>query len=136
MKLLMFHAKSFWFKTFKKTLKEVEKDIREEEIKSAVVVFLQNEKEDKGRMEKIINDAAGNIKWLFGKVKAQSVVLHAFAHLSSSRSSVDFAKEAFEKLEKKLAEEGLKVSTTPFGYFCEFKIHVSGESLGKVFKDI
>lgn len=76
MKPLMFHAKSFWFKTFKKTLKEVEEDIRGEEIKNAVVVFLQNEKEDEGRMEKIINEASGKIKWLFSKVGAESVVLH------------------------------------------------------------
>jgi hypothetical protein len=39
-------------------------------------------------------------------------------------------------LKAKLAEKGFEVNTTPFGYFLEFKIHVGGQSLAKVWKSI
>jgi hypothetical protein len=41
-------------------------------------------------------------------------------------------KHAMEKLQN----AGYTVMCTPFGYFNQFKIHVSGESLAKVFKEL
>jgi hypothetical protein len=47
---------------------------------------------------------------------------------------VEFAAQVFEAIEDRLTRKGFEVSTTPFGYFLEFKIHVLGESLAKVWK--
>ncbi|HET8687215.1 MAG TPA: threonyl-tRNA synthetase editing domain-containing protein [Methanosarcina sp.] len=39
-------------------------------------------------------------------------------------------------IKEKLTAKGLETSMTPFGYLLEFKIHVKGESLAKVWKSI
>ncbi|MEE8546794.1 MAG: threonyl-tRNA synthetase editing domain-containing protein, partial [bacterium] len=62
------------------------------------------------------------------------VVLHFFSHLSESRSSPEFAREVLEDASKRLTSSGYEVHLTPFGYFCEMKLHIGGESLAKVFK--
>jgi len=49
MKLLMFHVNEFWYKTFSKTLDNVEKVEKEEKIGKSLVVFIQAEKEDEER---------------------------------------------------------------------------------------
>jgi len=61
-------------------------------------------------------------------------VLHSFAHLSDSKSSIKFAATVFEIIKDKLIQKGYEVYVTPFGYFLEFKVHVLGESLAKVWK--
>lgn len=136
MKLLMFGVKEFWYKTFSKTI-ENEKDFDlEEKIENAVVVFLNAEKEDENRMVKVISEAIGNIKWLAKKNDTNNIVLHSFAHLSDSKSSIEFAKELISKMGEKLSSHEFNTTITPFGYFLEFKIHVKGESIGKVWKAI
>jgi len=39
-------------------------------------------------------------------------------------------------IKDKLTAKGLETSMTPFGYFYEFKIHVKGKSLAKVWKSL
>jgi hypothetical protein len=67
------------------------------------------------------------------KINKDTIVLHSFAHLSSSKSSPEFAMEVFALVKEKLENRGITVHITPFGYFYEFSIHVRGESLAKVF---
>jgi hypothetical protein len=73
--------------------------------------------------------------WLAGKFGTKNVVLHSFNHLSSSKSSPEFAKTLLEEVRLRLERTGCKVMTTPFGYFNEFRMHVAGDSLAKVFKE-
>lgn len=136
MKLLMFHVNEFWFKTFSKTLDDVKETDKEEKIGRSLVVFIQVEKEDEERKDKVRKKALENIKWLAKKINVQEVVLHSFAHLSDSKSSPEFAQETIERIKKSLEERSFKTKVTPYGYFLEFKIHVLGESLAKVFKSL
>ena len=136
MKLLMFDSPEFWYRTHSKTLESVEAVDEEHKVDNAVVVFLQSEKEDEGRKDSVMKDAVGNIIWLARKVGRTRIMLHSFAHLSDSKSSIEFAQEMTNALKSKLTEKGFEVSTTPFGYFLEFKIHVGGQSLAKVWKSI
>jgi len=39
-----------------------------------------------------------------------------------------------DEVRLKLESAGYKVMQTPFGYFNEFRMHVAGDSLAKVFK--
>ncbi len=137
MKLLMFHAKEFFFKTFKKTLENAE-DVGniEKTVEETTTVFIQSEKEDEERTNKVLTKAVKNIAWLSKKIGANTIVLHPFAHLSNSKSSPEFAKNIIYEIKEMLENKGFTVHTTPFGYFYEFKIHVYGESLAKVFKEI
>ena len=132
----MFNVKEFWYKTFSKTVEDMKDVEKEETIQNAIVVFVNVEKEDEEKAAKIINKTIKNITWLARKTGRNKIVLHSFAHLSKSKSSVEFAQEIFKSLEGKLKDKDYEVFTTPFGYFLEFRIHVLGESLAKVWKDL
>ncbi|MFH1125669.1 MAG: threonyl-tRNA synthetase editing domain-containing protein [Candidatus Altiarchaeota archaeon] len=136
MKLLMFDSPEFWYKTHSKTLDSVQEVDEEHKVDNAVVVFLQSEKEDETRKNGVLKDAVRNITWLAKKVGRTKVMLHSFAHLSDSKSNIEFVQETISALKAKLTEKGFEVNTTPFGYFLEFKIHVGGQSLAKVWKSI
>ncbi len=136
MKLLMFDTNEFWYKTFSKTVELAETCDKEESTKDSLVIFINVEKEDETRKEKVVKKAIDNICWLAKKTDRKNIVLHSFGHLSESKSGIEFAEEAIKEIKDKLVEKGLEVSMTPFGYFLEFKIHVKGESLAKVFKDL
>jgi hypothetical protein len=99
-------------------------------------VFANVEREDQEQTTGIIRKAVKNILWLAKKTSRSRIVLHSFAHLSDSKSSVEFAVKVFEAIEDRLTQKGYEVSSTPFGYFLEFKIHVLGESLAKVWKTL
>lgn len=136
MKMLMFDTEYFWYDTFSKTLASVEDTEKKEEIENTAVVFIHVELEDEGRKDKVVKNAVKNFKWYLNKVNKEKIVLHSFAHLSSSVSSPEFAAEIISEIKEKLENKGIEVHTTPFGYFSEFSIHVRGESLAKVFKEI
>jgi nucleotide-binding universal stress UspA family protein len=64
------------------------------------------------------------------------VVLHSFGHLSLSKAPPELAQELADDAAQRLERAGYQVSATPFGYLNEWQMHVAGESLAKVFKDI
>jgi len=136
MKLLMFNTDSFWYKTFSKTVESAEVLDKEETTTDALVIFMNVEKEDEAQKDKVVKKAIENISWLAKKTGRGKVVLHSFGHLSESKSSVEFAEEAIKATKEGLTAKGFEASMTPFGYFLEFKIHVRGESLAKVWKSI
>jgi len=135
MKLILFYAHSFYFKTAKKSLDNVPDIERQEKVRDAVVVFFHVEEKDEENQKSTIQKFVKNIKWLCGKFKTKDVVLHSFNHLSSSKSSPETAKAILDEAVERLKRTGYSVKTTPFGYFHEFKIHVAGDSLAKVFKE-
>ena len=130
----MFNVREFWYKTYMKTLKESKDIEKEESVEDAIVVFANVERDDQEQTARTIRKAVKNIIWLARKTDRSRIVLHSFAHLSDSKSSVEFAAKVFEAIEDRLTRKGYEVSSTPFGYFLEFKIHVLGESLAKVWK--
>jgi threonyl-tRNA synthetase len=136
MKLLMFYANSFWYTTYKKVLPEAEDVQKEAQADNAIVVFIHAEEPDEKNEIDVLRKAIKNVKWLAGKFGTNKVVLHSFSHLSSSKSSPDFAQKILESMRERLKSVDYEVELTPFGYLEEFKIHVAGESLAKVFKEI
>jgi hypothetical protein len=136
MKMLLFDVEYFWFDTHCKTIESVEDVEIEERLENTAVVFIHAESEDEERKSKIVKSAVGNIKWYLNKVNKNKIVLHSFAHLSSSKSSPEFAMEVIVSIEEKLTSKGINVYTVPFGYLYQFAIHVKGESLAKVFVEI
>jgi hypothetical protein len=132
----MFYAHEFWFKTTNRVLNSVEELDRDERIQEAVVVFIHAEAEDEEQSSKVLTKMVKNIKWMAGKFNSKNVVLHSFSHLSTSSASPDFAQQLLVDAEARLKTVGFTAQMTPFGYLHEFSLHVSGESLGRVFKDI
>ncbi|MGB9715524.1 MAG: threonyl-tRNA synthetase editing domain-containing protein [Thermodesulfovibrionales bacterium] len=135
MKLLLFYAHKWWFKTASKSLPEVPDVQMENSIENTVVVFYHAEKEDEEKGKGVLDKFIKNTKWLAGKFKTKNVVIHSFNHLSSSKASPQFSENLIKQATERLQNTGFNVMCTPFGYFNEFLIHVAGESLAKVFKE-
>ena len=135
MKLLLFQAKQFSWKSFSKTLDTAPDLEVAETVPETVVVFLHAELEDEAK-PKLETKLVKNIKWLANKRQLKRVVLHSFTHLSSSTASPEFAQTLFTSLDQRLSETGYQVWQTPFGYFCEWELSVYGDSLAKVFKEL
>lgn len=131
----MFYVHEWWYKTASKSLPEIPDREREESLKNAAVIFFHAEAEDEANRERVLQKFVKNTKWIAGKFSTKSVVLHSFNHLSSSKSSPEFAEALLEEVKERLQRTGYEVMLTPFGYFNEFKMHVAGDSLAKVFKE-
>jgi len=132
----MFYAPEFWFKTYQKVLQEVDDVEIEKKVNNTVVIFFHAEPSDMERMSKVITKFVKNAKWLAGKFKTKSVVLHSFNHLSPSKAPPEIAIKIVEEVRQRLERTNYEVIITPFGYLNEWRIHVAGESLAKVFKEI
>jgi hypothetical protein len=138
MKLLCFHAKRFRWKTHSKTLPEIADLETEEEVAETVVVFIHAEVSDAddARSTSVLRQSLKHIKWLANKRAFKNIVLHSFTHLGGDTAQPAFAESLVAALAQRLRETGYQVSTTPFGYFCEWDLSVYGESLAKVWKEI
>ena len=131
MKALFLHAKKFCFKPTKKALKSA-KDLEEKEMKckeNALVIFLTIEKEDK---EEFLNSLLEDAKVQYQRVKASSVVLYPYAHLSSNLAKPKDAEELMEKACKLFKKEFDDVLCAPFGWYKEFLLHVHGHPLAEL----
>jgi len=135
MRLLMFYAPSFWYRTYKKVLEDLPDCNKEETAQDSVVVLYHAEEEDTAKKSSVITKFIKNVKWLSGKFNTRNIVLHSFGHLSTSKAPPDFTADMMEEVKKRLLNAGFNITETPFGYLNEWKIHVAGESLAKVFKE-
>lgn len=131
----MFYTNEWWYKTASKTLENVPAEDKEESMTSAVTIFFHCEAEDEAKYAGVVQKFVKNTKWLAGKFNTKNIVLHSFNHLSSSKSSPEFAQSLLEEVRQRLEHTGYVVMVTPFGYFNEFRMHVAGDSLAKVFKE-
>lgn len=138
MRLLCFHAKRFWWKSFSKTLAEVPTQEVEAEVADAMVAFIHVEAPDLDpeREASVVRQALKHIKWLANKREWKTIVLHSFTHLGGTSAEPDAAQEILERLAARLDETGYNVHLTPFGYFNEWNLAVYGDSLAKVWKQI
>jgi len=138
MKLLCFQAKRFRWKTHSKTLPQAADTEIEAEVRQAVVIFIHAEASDaeESRTSSVQRQSLKHIKWLANKRELKNIVLHSFTHLGGDTAAPAFAESFITTLSQRLGETDYKVSTTPFGYFCEWDLEVFGDSLAKVWKEI
>ncbi len=108
----------------------------ERSTENTVVAFYQAEAGDLEREGNVLTKFVKNVKWLAGKFKTRNVVLHSFGHLSLSKAPPDFTNRLIGEARDRLVRAGFTVIETPFGYLNEWKIHVAGDSLAKVFKEL
>ncbi len=136
MKLLMFYAPHFWYRTFQKTLPDVPDRDEEQECQNCVVIFFHAEAHDEDRQSKVVEKWVKNAKWLARKFETTTILLHSFNHLAETKASHATAQAMVQEVRQRLERTGFTVLETPFGYLNEWKIHVAGDSLAKVFKDL
>lgn len=136
MRLLMFMAQRFWWRSYSKTLEDVEDVQVEEAVTEAAVIFMQVEAKDAAVRDDVFRKALKNIKWLANKRGLTRVVLHSFTHLGGENAEPEFAAALITELANRLRATGYEARITPFGYFNEWELKVYGESLGKVWKEV
>ncbi|MFQ5994873.1 MAG: threonyl-tRNA synthetase editing domain-containing protein [Acidiferrobacterales bacterium] len=132
----MFQAKRFQFRSFLKTVADVEEQDIEEDLHEVAVIFVHAEAEDTSRRDKVLSTLLKNVKWIANKRDLRNVALHSFTHLSTSKADPGFAQSLLNEVAERLRATGYAVWLTPFGYTCEWDLSVHGESLAKVFKAI
>jgi hypothetical protein len=135
MKLLMIYADQFTYKTRNKTLEIVEEYQGNKQIENVLVGFIQVEKEDEEKMDKVETKLIKNLKWAAKKNYTNRIVLHSFAHLSLSKAEPETTQRIFNNAEERLKKANYQTWQTPFGYFLDLDLKAPGKSLARIFKE-
>jgi threonyl-tRNA synthetase len=138
MKILSLHCDYIKFKPVKPALKGATLEKAEEkqiEISEPLVLFTAIEKQDESN-KNILEEYLKNILDLKDKVKADNIVLYPYAHLSSSLSNPDFAKQLMVDAEASLKKQKIKVARAPFGFYKEFELRCKGHPLAELSRSI
>ncbi len=135
MKLLMFHLRDFWLRTHTRNLESEEERQEESTVEGGTVLaWVHVEPADVTDRVAVIRKAVKNLKWHARKGEVDQVVLHSFAHLADESAQAEESREIIEAIGERLESVGYRVHHTPWGYFNEFKMHVEGPGIAKVFK--
>ncbi len=134
MKILTLHCDYIKFKPVKKAIKNAEELKEKEEVvvKEPLVVLTAVEKGDN---ESTLRQMIDAVKQTVSEVKAKSIVVYPYAHLSSNLSNPDVALELLSEAEATLKKEGFSVTRAPFGYYKEFELKVKGHPLSELSKE-
>ncbi|MGB0589770.1 MAG: threonyl-tRNA synthetase editing domain-containing protein [Myxococcota bacterium] len=134
MRLLTFQAEHFAWRSFSKTLADVDDVDVNEAVDDALVVFMHIEQGDFAADSKAFKHTLKHVKWLANKRDLKTVVLHSFAHLGGENAEPSQALDFMHRLKARLESTNYTVQLTPFGYFCSWDLRVYGDSLAKVYK--
>lgn len=137
MRVLIFYTKSFGYTPAIKNLDNAPDPGEAKTFNNCLLACIQvescdEEKDVRSREKKLVN----HLKWALRKNKAQSIVLHSFAHLGESKANVEFTHEIFNAAQKRLENAGIEVAQTPFGYFLDLKIDAPGFSLARIWAEL
>jgi nucleotide-binding universal stress UspA family protein len=133
MRLLLLYAHDYWLRPYEKSVPEAADRRDEMAAVAAIVALVHVEADDPPEHSRLVTKAIKQVKWLAGKFGTKQVVLHSFAHLASTNAPPDAAEALLDDMRARLAAAGYAVQVSPFGYFNEFRLHVAGPSLAKVF---
>jgi threonyl-tRNA synthetase len=138
MRVLLIHSDYLKYKTKSKTriAEKIEDDKKEGFFQDSLVVFTAVEQEDEKNPQEIVENVITEVKDVLKKIGADNVVIYPYAHLSSSLSKPDAAKEVLKEMESKLQEEGIKVARVPFGWYKSFEVSCKGHPLSELSRTI
>jgi hypothetical protein len=137
MKVLAIYVNEFSYQPAEKNLQESETVKEGATFSDSVLAFIHIEETDesfdlKSREKKLVN----HLKWVSRKNNCNRIILHSFAHLSTSKASVSFTRELFNEAEARLKNTGFEIAQTPFGYFLDLKIAAPGYSLARIWAEL
>jgi hypothetical protein len=125
LKLLCFQVDGFRWKTFEKTVPEAPDIDVESSVGEALVAFVHAERSDNSeeRAASVRRQTLKHLKWLANKRELKTIVLHSFTHLGGDSAEPGDAAALLEEIRERLENTG-------------YEVHVTGESLAKVWKEI
>lgn len=137
MKILLLHTDFIEWEPKKKAIRQAEEAPKKPvKVKEALVVLSAVEKKDEANPKKVSENAAKEIINVFKEVKAKSVVLYPYAHLSSELSNPDTALKVLKETEKLLKGKKIPVKRAPFGWYKGFNIRCKGHPLSELSREI
>ncbi|MDF1538548.1 MAG: threonyl-tRNA synthetase editing domain-containing protein [Candidatus Thorarchaeota archaeon] len=125
----MLHLESFWYRP-----NETDSEDLGTSVSESLLVWIQSEESDMNDRVTVLRKMVKNIRWLSKKIETNQIILHSFAHLGESKSEPEFADALIEEVARRLRDREYEIHIVPYGKFYEFKMHVKGPSLAKVFK--
>ena len=136
MRVLLIHSDSIEFEAKQKALKTApdaaEKTGRAE---NAIVVFMAGEKPDEKNPDYVVEKLVESVKDMYAKVKADSIVLYPYSHLSSDLSSPAVAQKMLD-LAYDMLRGDYKVVKAPFGWYKSFDLKCKGHPLSELSRSI
>ena len=137
MKILTFHARRFRWQPYEQTLPDTG-PAEPGKASDAVVAFVHVEGKDlmPEREKSVFRQTLKHLKWVANKGGLRTIVLHSFTHLGGQSAAPEEARLFLERLAERLQKTGYTVYLTPFGWLCEWELHIYGYSMAKVWKDI
>jgi hypothetical protein len=146
MKILVFYTKKFAYKTAEQNLTDEELKVfysdtsviqHQYEHKDCITAFIQAEAEDEERdLKSREKKLANHLKWVARKNNTTDIVLHSFAHLSTSKASLEFTAQLFDAAQKRLNNGDYTASQTPFGFFLDLDMEAPGFSMARVWGEL
>ncbi|MEM4347689.1 MAG: threonine--tRNA ligase [Candidatus Altiarchaeota archaeon] len=135
MKVLFIHADYINYEVKEKALQDAE-EVKEKSgnADNVLVAFISVEKEDEKNPEDIAKKLVNEIKEIYEKVKATSIVLYPYAHLSSSLSNSGTAKKILNSSYEYLQSD-FKVIKAPFGWYKSFELKCKGHPLSELSRE-
>ena len=137
MKILTLHVDYINFKPLKKAIKNIadlqESEKKEKKVKESLVILTAVEKGD--TVNDSVKKLVENVEDIAKQVKAKSIVLYPYAHLSSNLASPEIAENILKEVEKEL-KKNFSVVRAPFGYYKEFELKVKGHPLSELSREI
>ncbi|MDA1197093.1 MAG: threonine--tRNA ligase [Nanoarchaeota archaeon] len=135
MKILCLHSDYIEFEAKKKALKSApDVDQAKKKIEECLVVLTSVEKRDENDPDAIVERYVKEVTAVANEVKADSIVVYPYVHLTSEPSSPQIAMDILKKVEKELKKE-FKVDSSPFGYYKAFTIACKGHPMSELSRE-
>ncbi len=135
MRFLSFHVDHFWYKVTKKgrskIIEEITEENRQGRIEDALVLFISMEKQDEENAN-LIQKGVSEIEKITTQLKISNLVILPFAHLFGQLSSLEYAFDAFKKIESIFISKSYSVLRLPFGWFNELEMKAKGHPLSRI----
>ncbi|MBI1973066.1 threonine--tRNA ligase [Candidatus Woesearchaeota archaeon] len=137
MKILAIHADYLKFKPTKRALKNAEEvEQKETTVKECLVLLTAIEQRDESHVKEGIERLVFEAKDISKQVKATTIVLYPYAHLSPDLAKPDVAIQILEGAQRQLEREKYKVIRAPFGWYKAFEWKCKGHPLSELSRSI
>jgi threonyl-tRNA synthetase len=137
MQLLLIHSDYIEYEVKKSTpvAEKIEDSFKQGRLEEALTAFIAVEKVDEANVEGAISKAVEEIKNVATQVKAESIMVYPYAHLSSDLSSPNAGVGVLKGIEAALSGD-FTVKRAPFGWYKAFKISCKGHPLSELSRSI
>jgi len=136
MRILQLHCSEFSYQVRKETpVAEQPPEPKEDHLEDVLVCLICIEKKDESRVEELIDNLVGNLKVDTSRLGCSRVLLYPYAHLSKSLGSARLAKGFLSRLSVRLADEGIEVHKSPFGWYKAFTLSCIGHPLAEAYRE-